>query len=139
MKKKKEPESLRCIIAGSRNITDYNLVDKAIRSSGFSDKIIEVVSGKAKGADKLGEDWANAHNIPVKSFPAKWSDLSHKDAIIRENSFGKYDAKAGIRRNEEMGKYADALIAIIKDDSSGTTHMIEYMRGLGKLTYVWEV
>lgn len=130
---------LKCIITGSRTITNYNIIEKAINSSGWKDDIKEIVCGDAYGVDKLGEQWAISHNIPVKHFPANWSDITKSDAIIRENKYGKYNAKAGIIRNEEMGKYADILIAIIKDNSSGTKHMIEYMQSLNKKVYIWEV
>jgi hypothetical protein len=132
-------KKFRVIIAGSRSITNYQIVCRAIKESGWEEDITEVVSGKAKGVDKLGEDWAKAHNIPVKPFPAEWSKLDEPDAIIRENEYGKYDAKAGIRRNEKMAEYADALIAVIKDESSGTTHMIETMQKLDKKVSVWEI
>ena len=35
--------------------------------------ITEIVSGKAKGADSLGEKYASLNNIPVKEFPANWN------------------------------------------------------------------
>lgn len=129
----------KVIIAGSRTIHNRNLVSRAIIASGWKDEIGEVVCGDAYGVDKLGEEWANLHNIVVKHFPAKWDDLSHKDAIIKTNARGKYDSKAGMRRNEAMGKYADKLIAIIQDNSRGTSHMIEYMQKLEKPIYIWEV
>jgi hypothetical protein len=130
---------MKCIIAGSRCISNYRLVEQAIEQSGWKDKITEVVCGDAYGVDKLGEKYADIHDISIKHFPAQWNDLSHSDAIIRENSYGEYDAKAGLRRNIAMGDYADALICVIKDDSSGSSHMIEYMQKLGKKVYIMEI
>ena len=49
----------KLIIAGSRSITDYATLRKAIIMSGLWDvhkTAIEVVSGKAKGVDTLGEE-----------------------------------------------------------------------------------
>ena len=43
---------MKVIIAGSRNFTDYKVLQDAIKNSGF--KITEVVSGGAKGVDSLG-------------------------------------------------------------------------------------
>lgn len=99
---------MRTIIAGSRGVTDYTLVEEAVAQSGFT--ITEVVSGCARGVDKLGEEWASLHQVPVKRFPANW-DLLGKSA--------------GFIRNEEMGDYADALIAVWSYGSHGTKHMIE--------------
>jgi len=56
--------------------------------------ITEVVSGGATGIDKEGEDYAYAHGIPVKRFPADWD---------------KHGKAAGPIRNRDMAKYADAV------------------------------
>lgn len=55
---------MKTIIAGSRDIDDYNAIKTAITNSGYV--VTEVVSGRAKGVDKLGEKWATDNNIPVK-------------------------------------------------------------------------
>ena len=33
---------------------------------------IEIVSGTARGADALVEQYANEHDLPTKQFPADW-------------------------------------------------------------------
>ncbi len=111
---------MKTIIAGSREITDYKIVKKAIKKSGF--KITEVVSGKARGVDTLGEKWAKEHNIPIKKFPADWE---------------KYGRSAGPIRNQEMAKYADALIAIPLPEGKGTQHMIKTARKDGIKVFVY--
>jgi YspA, cpYpsA-related SLOG family len=98
---------VKTIIAGSRTIEDYLLVEQAIRESGF--EITEVVSGTARGVDRLGEQWAFQRGIPVQRFFPDW------------DQFGK---RAGFLRNEQMAKYAEALIAVSKNGSSGTNDMI---------------
>ncbi len=106
---------MKIIIAGSRGFNDYELLQSIcdsivldIRSSNPPN--IEIVSGKAKGADLLGERYANNRDIPVKEFPADWK------------KFGK---SAGYKRNEEMAKYSDYLIAFWDFESKGTKHMID--------------
>ncbi len=128
---------MRTIIAGSRDIDDYGLLQKVIEESGIP--ITVVLSGRAKGIDKLGERWAFENDIPVECYPAKWDDLSHPEAVIKENEYGKYDAMAGIRRNERMVKHADALIAVIKDSSDGTSNVIEFARKYHKKCHIHEV
>lgn len=55
-----------------------------------------------------------------------WEDITHPDAYIKTNRYGyKYDALAGFRRNEEMAKYADALICIYNGNSPGSTDMLK--------------
>jgi len=110
---------MKTIIAGSRDIDDYDAIKTAVVNSGYV--ITEVVSGKAKGVDKLGEKWATDNNVPVKEFPAYW------------NTYGK---TAGFRRNNEMAKYADALVAVWDGRSKGTRHMIETATREGLRVYV---
>ena len=99
---------MRIIIAGSRGITDYGTVLKAIGDSGWVPTTI--LSGTAKGVDLLGERFANEYNIPLERFPANW------------DFFGK---RAGFVRNEEMARNADALLAIWDGKSRGTEQMIK--------------
>ncbi len=118
------------IIAGSRGITDYELVVRAIKNSGFT--ITEVVSGQCKNSpDILGERWAKERGIPIKPFPADWNDLSKPDAVIKTNKQGKkYDARAGFRRNREMAEYAASkpdgcAIILFNGATPGSTDMKE--------------
>ncbi len=73
-----------------------------------------------------GVKWARQNGIPVTRFPAQWHELSHPDAHIKTLPHGsKYDAQAGLRRNEQMAEYADALIAIYsRSESPGTDDML---------------
>jgi hypothetical protein len=113
---------MRVVIAGSRSIKAFGVVERAILSSPFSGRITEVVSGTARGVDKLGERWAKENNIPIKFFPANWFE---------------YGKGAGRLRNSEMAMYADALIAVWDGESRGTRNMIEEMQRLGKLIFIY--
>jgi hypothetical protein len=127
---------MKVIIAGSRTIKDYKSVEYAIKKSGF--QITAVISGKEpNGVDRLGEEWADAHCIPVIPFPADWNNLNTPGAVIKINAYGKqYNAKAGFDRNKKMSEIADALIAITTG-SPGTKNMIELMSE--KPTYIKRV
>ena len=114
---------MKVIIAGSRKLKASLLdVIKAIKKSGFN--ITQVISGGAKGIDKLGEDYALINKIPIKRFLADWKNINVPGAVIKENYYGKYNAKAGFDRNLKMGEFADALVAIWDGESSGTRSMI---------------
>ena len=102
---------MKVIIAGSRSIVNYSLIKKLISESHLD--ITEIVSGGARGVDRLGEKYARENNIPIKQFLPDWENLGKVAAIIR---------------NQEMAFYADALIAIWDSKSRGTKHMIEYMK-----------
>lgn len=97
---------MKTIITGSRSITSYAAVCRAVEDSAFD--ITEVVSGAVRGVDQLGERYANEHGIPIKRFPAKWDE---------------YGKRAGYLRNEEMAVYANAVILLWDGESKGTRHM----------------
>ena len=97
------------------------------------------MSGGAKGVDILGEKYAREENLSLKIFKPLWANLEVSGAIVKENRYGKYNAKAGIDRNEKMGNYADALIAIWDGKSTGTQHMIKYMKKLGKEVFIYNI
>ena len=113
---------MKVIIAGSRSISDSFIVHTIIDNFDLFDNITEVVSGKCpSGVDKLGEEWAEANDRPVKLFPADWK------------TYGK---GAGYKRNQEMAEYAEALLAIWDGESKGTGHMIDIARREGLLVEV---
>ena len=101
---------MKVIIAGSRNFDDYELLCQKADKILSKQSEVEIVSGAAKGADKLGERYAEERGYPVKRFPADW---------------GNHGKCAGYIRNAEMAMYADALIAFWNQNSSGTKHMID--------------
>ena len=86
----------RVIVAGGRDFEDYEYLEKSMNHllSKIRRKIV-VVCGAARGADKLGERYANEHGYEVRDYPADWS-------------IGK---SAGYLRNLEMAQNADALVA----------------------------
>ena len=101
---------MKVIIAGGRTFNDYDLLCQSCDKALSLQTEIEIVSGTANGTDKLGEKYANEKEYPIKQFPADWD---------------KYGKSAGYKRNEEMAKYADALIAFWDGKSKGTKHMID--------------
>jgi len=112
---------MKVIIAGSRDITDMNLLLCALDI--YPIDITEVVSGGANGVDRLGEEWAKEHNVPLTIFPAEWD---------------KYGKIAGPIRNGNMAFYADALVAIWDGKSRGTKNMVDQMNKLQKPSYIFQ-
>jgi hypothetical protein len=103
-------------------------------------EITEIVSGKARGADELGEQWATENGVPIKPFAANWNNLTQPGAVIKINKWDKkYNANAGFYRNQKMAEYADALIAIQVDgDTPGTGDMIKRAKAEGLSVFVYE-
>jgi hypothetical protein len=110
---------MKTIIAGSRNCTDKKHLDEALSACGWTPT--SVVSGTARGADSLGEDWATRNGVPLERFPANW------------NLYGR---AAGFMRNEEMADHAEAIVALWDGESRGTKHMIDTARRKGLRVYV---
>ena len=111
---------MKVIIAGTRK-KDYVIPSDGRKLlANLSPLITEVVSGNAKGADAQGELFAKKFCIPVKPFPAKW-----------KRPDGSTDYSAGPRRNSEMVKYADALIAFPGGD--GTADVTKKAKAAGLL------
>ena len=102
----------KIIIAGSREFSDYNLLEREVKKFIVEENIVNpiIISGIAKGADKLGEDFAKKFKLNVELYPADW------------DSYGK---RAGFLRNEQMAKCASHCIVFWDGDSKGTGHMID--------------
>ena len=112
----------KLIIAGGRDFSDAQTLGTNVvaflKSQGITQtEQLEIVSGMARGADRLGHQFATLNKCAIAEFPAKW---------------GTYGKSAGYRRNAEMAKYADALIAFWDGESRGTQHMILTMQQLNK-------
>jgi hypothetical protein len=108
---------MKCVIAGSRGIDNYEILEQAFTLCPWSGNITEIVSGRAKGVDKLGEDLAKQRNLSLTVFPAEW-DI--------------YGSFAGHKRNKDMAEYTDIAIILWDGKSRGTKNMIENMKRLDK-------
>lgn len=113
---------MRVIIAGSREGVTFSHLLAAISAWGLD--ITTVISGTARGADQLGERYAEIHNIPVERYPANWD---------------KHGRSAGYKRNAVMASVADAVIALWDGQSKGTKSMIELGQARGIPVFVYKI
>lgn len=111
---------MKVIIAGTRHIHDYLVVAHAVSKSGWRNEITQVVSGKARGVDACGIQWAVFAGVPVRAFPPDWA------------TYGK---SAGPIRNEAMAEYADALILVWNGKSGGSADMLRRAKAHGLKIY----
>lgn len=106
----------KVIIAGSRNFNDYELLkektDELLSNVIKEGYDITIISGGARGADRLAERYAKERGFNLVVYNADWN---------------KYGKSAGYRRNIEMSKIGDALIAFWDGQSRGTKNMISIM------------
>jgi hypothetical protein len=112
---------MKVIIAGSREFSDLQLLYTKCEEVLANENEVEIVSGTARGADKLGEHYASLKGYSVRQFPADWD---------------KHGKAAGYIRNKEMAEYADCLIAFWDGRSKGTKHMIDLAKERGLSVYI---
>ncbi len=113
---------MHVIIAGSRSITNHNIVLDAIQeflSSGR--KIDEIICGMAKGVDLIGKVYGEAMGIPVREEPVDKSE--------------GYLAGPP-KRNQRMADYAKstgkgALLLVWDGYSTGSKDMLKRAKAAG--------
>ncbi len=114
---------INLIIAGGRDFGDLNQVHEVAPHilKGYKRKDILIISGTARGADRMGEAFAKEHKLHLQQMPARWDE------------FGK---SAGYKRNVEMAKRATHLLAFWDGKSKGTKHMIDIAHAHGLTVFV---
>ena len=109
----------KVIIAGTRTFDDYALLcrkcDEILQEKAQTDTIV-IISGTARGADRLGERYAQQRGYGLVRMPADWT------------TYGK---RAGMIRNAQMAAAGNALIAFWDGQSKGTRNMIGQARSNG--------
>lgn len=123
----KEKPVFHMVIAGSRDYNDYafmrDTMDELLERVASVNTIV-IVSGKAPGADTLGEEYAKERGYEVLPMPAQWDDLTAVPCKIKYRSNGtKYNVLAGHNRNRDMAKIANAAALFWDGVSSGTANM----------------
>ena len=109
---------MKLAIVGSRDFAD---VDKFKEMMEFATSLWGnpevVISGGARGADTLGEQWAKSLNIPTIIYNPDWS------------TYGK---RAGILRNIDIINNSTHVIAFPSKRGKGTQHSIKLAEKQGK-------
>ena len=100
----------RVVVAGSRSFDDYDKLAYELDVVLKGKKHITIVSGTARGTDRMGERYAAEHGMSIDQFPADW---------------GAYHKGAGPIRNKEMVQSADAVVAFWDGKSTGTKNIID--------------
>lgn len=115
--------NMRLAIVGSRTLTNKQFfndkIDLALNE--WIDKsqtnITHIVSGGARGADTLAEQWAKARNIETVIFKPDWN---------------KYGKRAGYLRNVDIITNATHVLAFPSHQGCGTQHSIEIAKKQNK-------
>jgi hypothetical protein len=110
-------------VIGSREYTNYEtiqdnldyLINALVKSNTVSYDKLLIVSGKARGIDRLALRYANEHNILDVNILADWD---------------KYGNSAGMKRNPHIIKRAKRVVAFQLNKSRGTQNGIDHARRL---------
>lgn len=114
---------MRLAVVGSRGFDDYEILSVVIDELRKKYDIDTIVSGGAKGADKLAEYYADLNNLNLDIYPADWD---------------KHGKKAGFIRNIEIWKNADFGVAFWDGVSRGTAHSFEISEKQHKDLFVFD-
>ena len=115
----------RVIVCGGRDFSDEVLCFRSLDGILSRYGRCEIVSGHAKGADRLGEKYAEANGLECAVFPADWR---------------RYGRGAGLIRNREMLLYAKqafpVVVAFWNGQSRGAKQMIDIAEQAGAAVHV---
>lgn len=95
---------MKVAVVGSRNLTINNLGDYLPKDT------TEIVSGGARGIDRCARVYANTHNIKLTEFLPEYE---------------RYGRSAPLKRNLQIIRYADMVLAFWDGKSNGTRFVIE--------------
>lgn len=109
-------------VVGSRSFNDYEYLHSKLHEvidspefqshSSYNSRVYPsmIISGGAKGADKLAERFAYEHQISVRVYHPDWD---------------KHGRSAGFKRNKEIVDDSDVIVAFWDGESKGTKHSID--------------
>lgn len=102
------------LVFGGRDFNDYTALAQALDTLHFLERrITKIVSGAARGADSLGEHWAQAHGVRIARYPADWRE--HRRA-------------AGVIRNQQMLDEEHIDVAVACPGGKGTADMLRRLK-----------
>ena len=106
---------MKLAIIGSRTLNIQNIADY------LPEGVTEIVSGGAKGIDRLAAIYAKENHFPLTEFLPDYE---------------RYGRAAPLKRNAEIAEYADMALAFWDGASKGTKHTIFLFEKLGKAVII---
>ena len=101
-----------CLVVGSRTFADYEFLKIKLDELLKNQPKVVIVSGGAKGADALSEQYAKERSYPLITFPAKWDELGKRAGYIRNREMHEFIAHFSKR----------GCVAFWDGKSKGTQH-----------------
>ncbi len=110
------PPGFRLLVCGSRDYTDRERVWSVLDRVNAKRPLGVVIHGAARGADTLAGEWAEAREVEVWRFPAKW---------------GEDGRGAGHLRNQRMLDVGKPEGVVAFAGGSGTADMVARAEAAG--------
>jgi len=127
--KSKKGMIIKIAIIGSRTYTNKKKIQDFLFRLKMEHKDMEIVSGGAKdGADKYAKRFALEFGLKYSEFPPQ-HQTHNQHCIMEAYNYGKeYNVGYYHKRNKDLVKYSDKVVAFIKDDiiTNGTKSALEY-------------
>lgn len=116
---------MKLAIVGTRNPgVSYKEWESLLLSKVETSDVSLIVSGGAKGIDTYAKLFAGRHGIPLMEFPP---------------DYAKYGRLATLRRNTQIVREVNMVIAFPSSDSKGTLHTIREAQRIKKQLMVVHV
>lgn len=112
---------MKLAVIGSRDFNDYKMLKRYLDYIHSKEQITLIISGGARGADKLSEKWADDNNIQKSIHLPDWD---------------KYKKAAGFIRNTDIVNEADVVLALWNKVSRGTADSLRKTIALKKQLWV---
>lgn len=121
-----EIKNMKLGIVGCRDFTDYKRLCKEVDDflGELGESCTTVVSGGARGADTLGKQYAEEHNLEMIEHLPEWK---------------KYARAAGPIRNKLIVEDSDAVIAFWNYSDRGTKSTIDLTQKAGKTLKIVDI
>lgn len=121
---------MKLLICGSRKIARMSFLHDCLNVFPHTSIVGTIISGGAKGVDKLAIDYAKEHGIKPVEVEADWYPN------------GLYNPGAGYKRNRimlDLLNQDDMVLALWDGKSSGTKDMIDISKKKGLEVWVFTV
>lgn len=105
---------MKLAVIGSRDFSNAKLMSEALEE--HRPEVELLISGGARGADRMAEQWANRHGIETQIFYPDHKRYKH----------------AFHHRNRLIVEAADLVVAFWNGHSTGTAYTVNYAKRLGK-------
>ena len=115
------------LFCGERAFTEKEIIDHTLRELASQEKQLHLITGGARGADRIAAECARARGILVTEYPADWA---------------RYGKAAGPIRNAQMlneGHPREVFAFFLnRKKSRGTNHMVSLALKQGCVVHIYE-